>query len=175
MSSRRPKKRVKTELRALRSLALLAIGGYQRYVSPYKGFCCAYRSYTGHQSCSALGYRAIRKYGVWSGLTVLRKRFDRCATAFSRHRALAQARQSQSGYCDIGCPCDVPSCDLPSLDCAHGASGAVDCCSYAPCDCGSCGDWGRSKRQSDEEKYVYIPPRKWPDDRPRSDRSSAET
>ena len=38
----------------MRALALVAIGAYQRYVSPYKGFCCAYRAHTSRASCSAL-------------------------------------------------------------------------------------------------------------------------
>ena len=153
----------------MKSIALLAIVAYQRYVSPHKGFCCAYRVYTGNQSCSVLGYRAIRMYGVWPGLAILRRRFDRCAGAFTRRAESLSARQGQRGFCDIGCPCDVPACDLPcdipSINCAHGASDALSCCSYSPCDCSGCGDWGRSRKQSEEVKYVYIPPQKWPDER----------
>jgi putative component of membrane protein insertase Oxa1/YidC/SpoIIIJ protein YidD len=43
---------------------LLAIGLYQKYLSPHKGFCCAYRTHTGRAGCSALGFRAVRRYGV---------------------------------------------------------------------------------------------------------------
>ena len=52
----------------LRCLALCAITFYQRCLSPAKGFSCAYRFHTGCQSCSVLGYRAIRRFGVWRGL-----------------------------------------------------------------------------------------------------------
>jgi len=44
----------------MRKLVLAAITGYQTYLSPYKGFCCAYRVHTGRKSCSALGFRAVR-------------------------------------------------------------------------------------------------------------------
>ena len=44
-----------------------AIGAYQRYLSPYKGFCCAYRAHTGRASCSALGARVIRRHGLLAG------------------------------------------------------------------------------------------------------------
>ncbi|MDQ1813775.1 membrane protein insertion efficiency factor YidD [Massilia sp. CCM 9210] len=54
----------------MKTLALSAIGFYQRHLSPYKGFRCAYCAYTGNASCSALGARAIRRYGVWDGLGV---------------------------------------------------------------------------------------------------------
>jgi len=47
-----------------RDLALLAITLYQRHLSPYKGFRCAYALHTGRASCSRLGYRAIRRHGL---------------------------------------------------------------------------------------------------------------
>ena len=54
-----------------RSFALWAIVAYQRFVSPYKGFCCAYAFHTGHASCSTLGYRAIRRRGIPAGNAIL--------------------------------------------------------------------------------------------------------
>ena len=48
----------------LRALALRAIGLYQRHLSPRKGFACAYRARTGGASCSELGFRAIRRFGL---------------------------------------------------------------------------------------------------------------
>jgi len=110
---------------ALKHLALAAIQGYLNHISPYEGFCCAYRAYTGHRSCSTLGYRAIRRFGVWDGLNVLRKRFERCRAAFSR----CGSRNRQKGFCDIACPLDVVSCDLPSFDCGMTAIDALNCCS----------------------------------------------
>ena len=68
-------------------MALAAIGVYQRYLSPYKGFCCAYRVHTGQASCSALGARVIRRFGVWPGLQLLKQRMRRCI----RHRSLDEA------------------------------------------------------------------------------------
>jgi hypothetical protein len=53
--------------------------------------------------------------------------------------------------------CDAPGdcgCDLPS---GRGLSRVFDFVSC--CDCGSC-DWSdRKRKKSDEEKYVYIPPK----------------
>jgi putative component of membrane protein insertase Oxa1/YidC/SpoIIIJ protein YidD len=56
----------------------LLIAGYQRFLSPYKGFCCAYRVHTGRASCSSLGRRVIRTHGLFSGLVLLTQRFKRC-------------------------------------------------------------------------------------------------
>jgi putative component of membrane protein insertase Oxa1/YidC/SpoIIIJ protein YidD len=61
------------------SLAL--IGLYQRYVSPHKGYCCAYRAHTGGRSCSSYARRAISRAGLWSGLILFRRRLRACAAA----------------------------------------------------------------------------------------------
>jgi len=42
-------------------LALWAIRAYQRHLSPWKGFRCAYRVLTGRDSCSAYGYKVALK------------------------------------------------------------------------------------------------------------------
>jgi putative component of membrane protein insertase Oxa1/YidC/SpoIIIJ protein YidD len=114
----------------------LAIRGYQRLLSPYKGFSCALRAATGGESCSAYGYRAIRRGGLWVGLPLLRQRMRLCGHV---HRRGAVARHpllhAQRGHCDLSC--DVPadcSCDVPaSLDCASNTFATCYDCS-APWD-----------------------------------------
>jgi uncharacterized protein len=140
----------------LRCVVLTAIRAYQRYLSPYKGFSCAYHEHTGHASCSVLGFRAVRWYGAFTGLAVVRERTRLCGVAHRRfgnapHRAL----HAQHGVCDVGCdlPCDA-GCDMPS---GSGITKFLDVLSC--CDCGSC-DWPQRKnRSSEQEKYVYIPPK----------------
>lgn len=144
----------------MRWLALFAIRAYQRHLSPYKGFSCAYRVHTGRASCSELGWRAIRRHGCWAGLQLLRQRTAFCGVVHRRHAALqapsdAIAWQAQRGLCDLSCdlPCDAP-CDLPS---GRGMGGAV-CDALSCCDCGN---WDRksSKRKwRDKDRYVHIPP-----------------
>ena len=137
----------------MKALALGAIRLYQRYLSPHKGFCCAYAAISGRCSCSALGYRAIRRYGVLRGISVLDRRLEKCGIAYRRH---LKPRQSgmlahQGGFID--CACDIPTgCDLPSCDalelpfnCCDGFSG------------GGC-DWRRSRKDEDDD-YVLIPVR----------------
>jgi len=127
----------------------------QRYVSPYKGFCCAYRAHTGRASCSVLGYRAVRRHGVFAGLALVRQRTYRCGVAPRRYRLRPDpALHAQRGDCDVSCdlPCDG-GCDLPN------GGGASDVCDWLSCcDCSGC-DWPDRKRKSPEaEQYVYIPP-----------------
>lgn len=134
-------------------LALALIAGYQRYVSPHKGYCCAYRAHTARASCSALGYRAVRMRGVAAGLLILRERLFLCGVAHRRHAPKRRRPPlSQRGDCDIGCG------DLPfDGDCA-GSKG--DMCELA--NCGSC-DWSSGtekrahKRKGKKEQEVHLP------------------
>ena len=119
----------------MRWAALGAIGAYKRYLSPYKGFCCAYREHTGRASCSTLGARVIRRHGVFAGLTLLRQRTRRCGSVHRQCRTDAsRPRAAQRGDCDLG-GCDLGGCDLPDLACDS-------------CNCGDCGgsDTKESKR-----------------------------
>jgi putative component of membrane protein insertase Oxa1/YidC/SpoIIIJ protein YidD len=134
-----------------RLAALAAIRGYQRFISPHKGFACAWRVHTGGASCSALGLRVIRRHGLWRGLQLLRERTYRCGVAHRRcghaSRPGISALVAQRGSCD---GCDVGDCPLDF----------GDCCDLSDC-CDGCGDCDRSKR-SDKRKRrdanQYIPP-----------------
>jgi putative component of membrane protein insertase Oxa1/YidC/SpoIIIJ protein YidD len=125
-----------------RRLALASIDAYQRYVSPYKGFCCARRAHTGAPSCSTLGYRAIRRYGVLRDIGVLRWQFAECGSSFQRHHSSTPSPRRQRGSCDV--PCDIP-CDGQGLSCA------CDCCS---CDGGS--DRSRPKQKQESQDNAKV-------------------
>lgn len=148
----------------MKALALLAIRGYQRYLSPRKGFCCAYAAFTGHASCSALGYRAIRRFGVIDGIALLDRRLYKCGVAYRRHRPAApRALGRQGGFLD--CACDAPgdcsspcNCGLPDA-CAWPQEKSCPCdlSSDCSCDLGDC-DRKRRKHADEDERYVVIPP-----------------
>lgn len=135
----------------MRVLALAAIRYYQRYLSPLKGFHCAYCSATGRATCSNFGYRAINRHGVWIGLALLKRRTQRCAEA--AHRLQAQRRRApllQRGDCDPGCLGGVdilpgPDCDLlPSA----GSCRKFEACShFADCNFGNCNWFGQSSQR----------------------------
>ena len=134
-----------------REAALAAIGVYQRYVSPHKGFCCAYRVHTGGASCSVLGARVIRRWGLWSGLRLLRQRLRRCGDVHRRCANQMRSLALQRGSCDL---------DLPGVD--------ADCCDAVDvCDCCDC-DWpSRDKRRhvrerkSDKARRWNAAERRW--------------
>jgi len=128
--------------------ALAAIALYQRHISPHKGYCCAYRLHTGRASCSALAGRAIRRYGIWQGLAILRLRFAKCGVAYRRYAGLPSLRGRQAGFCDAGC--DLP-CDIDAASCAG------DVLEQA---CSPCGSDNSRKRRGDEYA-VRIPARRY--------------
>ena len=63
------------------SMAISIIAGYQKFVSPYKGFHCAFRRVKGGPGCSEFGKQAIREHGLIAGLRMIRQRFRECAAA----------------------------------------------------------------------------------------------
>lgn len=136
----------------MRRLVLAAIRCYQRYVSPHKGYGCAYRMHTGRHGCSALGYRAVRRFGALGGLKVLRRRLYLCGVAYRRHAEFPRRpHRYQRGDCDPGCavPCDF---DLPSGRTCSTVADVAQCL-----DCGSC-DWPERKKRKTRDQDVYIPP-----------------
>lgn len=136
----------------MRELVLALIRFYKRSLSPHKGFACAYRIHTGRASCSSLAYRAIRLRGVAAGFAILRERTYLCGVAHRRHTAHRRPLARQRGDCDSGCG-DIPC----HLDC-QGIDGGSSLCDFADCcDC----DWPerRKKKNKQQERYVYIPPK----------------
>lgn len=107
----------------MKHLALALIRGYQRFLSPLKGFSCAFRVYTEGCSCSAYGYRVIEKHGLRLGLRLLQRRLDRCAWHHREHHKAATRRQvlpGQAGHCDAGevCACGLEALPSDTLPCA---------------------------------------------------------
>lgn len=142
-------------------LALAAIDAYKRWVSPFKGYACAYRVHTGADSCSTLGARAIRRYGLARGLGILRERTFLCGVAHRRYAAATTRRPAvqQRGDCDIGC--DAPDCDV-----LNGRTAGRVCEFLSCCDCGPCDGWRRkqeesprSRRRSKRQGDVHLPHR----------------
>lgn len=58
-----------------------AIGGYQRYVSPWKGFHCAHWVLHRGESCSAFGKRVVLEEGVFAFRRAMKTRFLECKAA----------------------------------------------------------------------------------------------
>jgi len=46
---------------------------YQKYISPYKGYSCAYRAYSGNLSCSEFAKNEIKNNGFFKSLPLIKK------------------------------------------------------------------------------------------------------
>ncbi|WP_299194946.1 membrane protein insertion efficiency factor YidD [uncultured Litoreibacter sp.] len=138
-------------------LALGAIWGYQQYVSPRKGFRCAYSVHHGGTGCSGYAKYAIRDHGLWRAIPIIRQRLRDCKAAYEDikssctcrseplnedARAERERRRKKDGKCNAGDFCigcgDCGGCGGS----AARSAGSSKMCDLNPCDgdigCGSC-------------------------------------
>ena len=109
----------------MRKLLLWCISGYQKFLSPRKGFSCAH-TYWGNQSCSIFGYRAVDRYGASFGLMLIVRRMRKCEISHKKIRnlneiSLLRGPRRQRGSCEVGGCLEVvaPEAIGPCLlDCA---------------------------------------------------------
>jgi putative component of membrane protein insertase Oxa1/YidC/SpoIIIJ protein YidD len=145
---------------------MTAITGYQKHISPHKGFVCAHRMLHGGESCSAYIKRVIAQEGLRVAFIKSRQRFQACKQANliwraqshnlesteSEDEADIQQPRKENGKDDMSCVAwgDLAS-NCPDLiagiaDCGTTDCSVLDCssldCSGTDCscfDCGSCG------------------------------------
>lgn len=122
--------------------ALAAIDGYQRWISPYKGFRCAYSVAHGGPGCSGYAKAVIRDEGLWRAWQLMRVRFAACKAAAV---ALSQARETDAAkeqrarkrdqFCDgLECCASSPRLCYGVGDCATGGvDGGTKGCDCLPC------------------------------------------
>lgn len=65
----------------IRWIPVLAIWFYQRFLSPVKGFSCAYRVYHNAESCSCYVKRIFIEQDLQTAITLSNKRFRDCSQA----------------------------------------------------------------------------------------------
>ena len=112
-------------------LALSAISGYQRHLSPRKGFGCAYRISHGGTGCSGYAKAAIADFGLLRAIPMIRTRFADCRDAAEELREERRKRDKDKWY-----DCSCASCDLPTprgcgkADATPDCDCAPDCCSF---------------------------------------------
>ncbi len=75
---------------ATRYLGVAIISGYQKFISPHKGFRCAHRVLYGGESCSAYIKRVAAEAGVIPALRSLKPRFAECRCAYETIKANRQ-------------------------------------------------------------------------------------
>ena len=66
----------------LNNSVLFIVRGYQLYISPHKGFSCAYKKlHSNEQSCSTYFYTCVESYDLSTASVMLQQRFKECNQA----------------------------------------------------------------------------------------------
>jgi len=131
--------------------SLFAIYGYQRFLSPRKGFACAYRVQNGGTGCSGYAKHAIRDHRLLRAIPLIRARFSACkaaALALSEQRGddetdkkqRKKARKSGARSSCIYDGCMFASCAGGGTTAASDSGDAAASGSGSTCDDMSCGD-----------------------------------
>jgi len=94
----------------LSRVSIAAINFYQHYISPHKGYCCAYRVYTGENSCSQYAKTVINEHGLLNAFPLIKEQFERCAFAAQNLEKEREEKKKKSDTevlgdyaCDLGC------------------------------------------------------------------------
>lgn len=112
-----------------RDLAVASIDLYQRNISPYKGYHCAYAQlHRGELSCSGYGRQAILDNGLLTGIKLLDRRFEFCGAAAD---ILAKSNSNDDcGQCCESKPRHQPGCwdMIFGHKCGRQLEKATGCC-----------------------------------------------
>lgn len=68
----------------MRHFLIFLIRLYQRFISPYKGFRCAYSRYHPGRTCSGMVKGILAEHGVVNGWSLIRLQFEACREAHER-------------------------------------------------------------------------------------------
>jgi putative component of membrane protein insertase Oxa1/YidC/SpoIIIJ protein YidD len=132
-----------------RKISISAITGYQKHISPHKGFACAHRILYGGDSCSQYIKRIIAKEGLKTALLKSRLRFQSCKqanlilrsqsveTEEGRQNTKKSRKSCQNSFNDtilpeccveISCDSSLSLCepDCSSLECVAADCGCLD-------------------------------------------------
>lgn len=123
---------------------LLSIKLYQRYISPFKGFRCAYGVMYGGNSCSKEIYKILETQGLIRGIPLARSQLGKCSVAYkilSSEKAEEDSKKDKKkkpekkddnvSWCDL--PCYTLDC-VPIGRCRDGKGDSPSDCD-APFDC----------------------------------------
>ncbi|BAY07054.1 membrane protein insertion efficiency factor YidD [Calothrix sp. NIES-2098] len=119
-----------------RRVGVVAVTGYQKYISPHKGFVCAHRVLYGGESCSQHIKRLIAEDGFQGLLATSRKRFQACKQANRILRSqLENSEPSEDEEANLHSPKKVlsDSAKKSSLNTSN-SSDCVDCADVS-CNC----------------------------------------
>lgn len=121
----------------MNKLSLYIIKFYQRYISPKKGYCCAYGSLYNDGSCSEIVSSIIKEKGLISGWSHIKNQFILCSEAYEiikkENKDKVKKKKKDNDWCHPLDACDVFTCiPVPKSWCkGNPADSSCD----LPCDC----------------------------------------
>jgi len=122
----------------VKHLVILLIVFYQKVISPYKGFRCAYAVLHGGDSCAEAVKKIVLAQGPVGGYSDIRARFRACKEANETLIRNGQRRRGRND-CDecLDCDCDFTAgCPSKNLDACKGSNCDLpDLPGDSPCDC----------------------------------------
>lgn len=145
-----------------RQVSAAAITGYQKHISPHKGFACAHRILYSGESCSQYIKRVVAKEGLKAAFVNSRERFQACKQAkqilrsqtenseeSTEEEAKTQQRQQASGKVAQKssfissdntncCDCADLGCNCANLVSMTPDCGSLDYCGSLDCSCADC-------------------------------------
>jgi len=122
----------------MKIIFLKLISLYKKFISPYKGFRCAYGVLHGGDTCSSVVYSLIERHGVVDGYPLISEQFNQCNSAY--HTLLEEKKNEpdedhndETDKCHHFKYCDLPyqGIDCLSIGRCGGRGTTADC--DAPC------------------------------------------
>lgn len=125
---------------------LASILGYQKWISPYKGFQCAHQALHGQGSCSNYGLRAFEQHSLVAAWWLLRGRLAECKLAYGTIVAMSSQEENKkkrrrdtgnrSRVCDAANACafvpDFSGCLDPAACIPDSSTCSLDCGACSP-------------------------------------------
>ena len=114
----------------LSKMSLSAIQFYQKFISPKKGFRCAYGVLNNTHGCSGSVKAIIESKGLINGFSDIKGQFSACKQASEELKQRKKKKKNdEGGVCLEPCTCSAADCAIPS----PGKLDACDCLDAASC------------------------------------------
>ncbi len=84
----------------LDQLMLWLLAFYQKFVSPYKGFQCAYGVWIGQSTCSAEAKKILKQDGLIAGWPKIQAQLQECRAAYLAIQGVASGSQQDQALLD---------------------------------------------------------------------------
>ena len=116
----------KKKISLMKYVSVALIKAYQKYISPYKGYSCAYRILYGGESCSEYVKNTILQQGTLEALILSRQRFNRCqeANIILNSRLMSATHKNCNEPQDFCIPEPIQGC-LCSPSCCQSGDGNI--------------------------------------------------